>query len=207
MNRLSRRYLLRLASAASLAAPGLLLACSSPTASPSLLDSGAPNPTLRIGYLPITDATPLLLGHARGLFAAEGLDVARPTLFRSWAQLGEAFQARQVDVVHVLMPMAIAMRFGQQIPQRDAQYSPAGTPRIPLLYPSSRRYRSNYPGNQEDRIYLIAFSASFAARNNGSVEMPLPTAPFIQASGVTIPCLHILSIPSAKFAFLKYSSN
>src|SRR5437773_3444878 len=40
--------------------------------------------TLRIGYLPITDATPLLLAHAQGLYAAEGLAPEKPTLFRSW---------------------------------------------------------------------------------------------------------------------------
>jgi NitT/TauT family transport system substrate-binding protein len=71
---------------------------------------------LRIGYLPITDATPLLLAHAQGLYAAEGLDAAKPTLFRGWAQLAEAFQARQVDIVHILMPTAVWMRFGQGFP-------------------------------------------------------------------------------------------
>jgi NitT/TauT family transport system substrate-binding protein len=71
---------------------------------------------LRIGYLPITDATPLLLAHAQGLYAAEGLEAARPTLFRGWAPLAEAFQARQVDIVHILMPTAVWMRFGQGFP-------------------------------------------------------------------------------------------
>src|SRR5262245_33927002 len=71
---------------------------------------------VRIGYLPITDATPLLLAHAQGLYAAEGLDAAKPTLFRGWAQLAEAFQARQVDIVHILMPTAVWMRFGQGFP-------------------------------------------------------------------------------------------
>ncbi len=71
---------------------------------------------LRIGYLPITDATPLLLAHAQGLYAAEGLEASRPTLFRGWSQLAEAFQARQVDVVHILMPTAVWMRFGQNFP-------------------------------------------------------------------------------------------
>ncbi len=71
---------------------------------------------LRIGYLPITDATPLLLAHAQGLYTAEGLEPAKPTLFRGWSQIAEAFQARQVDVAHILMPTAIWMRFGQNFP-------------------------------------------------------------------------------------------
>jgi NitT/TauT family transport system substrate-binding protein len=75
-----------------------------------------PAKTLRVGYLPITDATPLLVAHARGFFAEEGLDVPRPTLLRSWPQVAEAFQARQVDLVHLLMPMTIWLRFGQAFP-------------------------------------------------------------------------------------------
>lgn len=78
--------------------------------------AGAVGMGLRVGYLPITDATPLLLAHARGLYAAEGLQAERPTLFRGWAQVAEAFQARQVDIVHILMPVAVWMRFGQHFP-------------------------------------------------------------------------------------------
>lgn len=91
---------------------------------PGVASAGAPGASggpleataLRIGYLPITDATPLLLAHAQGLYAAEGLEAAKPTLFRGWAQLAEAFQARQVDIVHILMPTAVWMRFGQGFP-------------------------------------------------------------------------------------------
>lgn len=71
---------------------------------------------LRIGYLPITDAAPLLVAHGRGQFEAEGVKPARPILFRSWPQVAEAFQAHQVDVVHLLMPMTIWLRFGQSFP-------------------------------------------------------------------------------------------
>ena len=71
---------------------------------------------VRVGYLPITDASPLLAAHGRGIYADHGLDAPKPTLFRSWSSLAEAFQARQVDVVHILMPMAIWLRFGQDVP-------------------------------------------------------------------------------------------
>lgn len=69
--------------------------------------SGGP---LRIGYLPITDAAPLLVAHGHGYYADQDLAVARPVLFRSWAGLAEAFLTRQVDVVHMLMPMALQLR-------------------------------------------------------------------------------------------------
>ncbi|MFL5304918.1 MAG: ABC transporter substrate-binding protein [Polyangia bacterium] len=71
---------------------------------------------LRVGYLPITDAAPLLVAHGRGLFQAAGLEAERPVLFRSWPQVAEAFQSHQVDVVHLLMPMTIWLRFGQSFP-------------------------------------------------------------------------------------------
>lgn len=73
-----------------------------------------PDAPLRIGYLPITDATPLLVAHHNGLFEQEGLQVEKPRLFRSWAQLVEAFLAGQVNAVHLLSPMTVWARYGSQ---------------------------------------------------------------------------------------------
>ncbi|MET0342687.1 MAG: ABC transporter substrate-binding protein [Polyangiales bacterium] len=77
-----------------------------------------PDAPLRIGYLPITDATPLLVAHDRGLFKAEGLEVEAPRMFRSWAQLVEAFVAGQVNAVHLLSPMTVWARFGSKVPAK-----------------------------------------------------------------------------------------
>ncbi|MBS7325923.1 MAG: ABC transporter substrate-binding protein [Thiopseudomonas sp.] len=71
-----------------------------------------PDAPLRIGYLPITDAAPLLVAHHQGLFADLGLQVEKPRMFRSWAQLVEAFLSGSVNLVHVLAPMAIWSRYG-----------------------------------------------------------------------------------------------
>ncbi len=73
---------------------------------------------LRIGYLPITDASPLLVAEALGFYRDEGLGSAELHLFRSWAQLMEAFQAHQVDVIHLLMPAAIWLRYSRRFPAR-----------------------------------------------------------------------------------------
>lgn len=73
---------------------------------------------LRIGYLPITDTSPLLVAHGNGLFHAAGVDVERPVRFRGWAGLAEAFLTRQVDVVHLLMPFAVQLRFALGAPVR-----------------------------------------------------------------------------------------
>lgn len=73
-----------------------------------------PNAPLRIGYLPITDATPLLVAHHNNIFQDQGLQVEKPRLFRSWAQLVEAFLAGQVNAVHLLSPMTIWARYGSK---------------------------------------------------------------------------------------------
>lgn len=107
----SRRDFLRFAGATGLGALGGPALLASPAAGQSALGG-----RVRVGYLPITDAAPLLLAHALGTYAEAGLEVDRPTLFRGWSQIAEAFQAGQVDVVHLLMPMTIWLRFGQQVP-------------------------------------------------------------------------------------------
>ncbi|MCX8563938.1 ABC transporter substrate-binding protein [Mycolicibacterium mucogenicum] len=99
---ISRRQALIAAAAAAGGAFGLADLAHSATT-----DSAAGGP-LRVGYLPITDAAPLLLAHSAGLYPA---GVGKPVLFRSWAALGEAFLNRQLDVVHLLMPMAVQLRY------------------------------------------------------------------------------------------------
>lgn len=98
------------------------------SATPGGSDAGAEleKTELRVGYLPITDATPLILAHGLGYYEEAGLQPAEPTLFRGWSQIAEAFQARQVDVVHLLMPMAIWLRFGQDFPLRLVAWNHTG---------------------------------------------------------------------------------
>lgn len=72
---------------------------------------GVATEELRIGYLPITDAAPLLVAHGDGYFAQQKLIVGRPVLFRSWSSLMEAFLTRQVDLIHLLMPSAVQLRY------------------------------------------------------------------------------------------------
>jgi ABC-type nitrate/sulfonate/bicarbonate transport system substrate-binding protein len=117
---LSRREFVRLAGLAGLAGTaGLSLACSgkeTPVATTAAKVSRGIEPRLKIGYLPITDATPLLVGHAQNLFAAEGLQVDRPVMMRGWAEIAEGFLAGSFNLVHLLIPVPIFMRFSQQHP-------------------------------------------------------------------------------------------
>ncbi len=85
---------------------------------PQLARAANPNDPVRIGYLPITDASPLLVAHSKKLFEAQGLEVEAPKLFRSWAQIIEAFMAGQVNVVHLLSPMTVWARYGSNFPAK-----------------------------------------------------------------------------------------
>jgi len=78
-------------------------------------DADAP---LRIGYLPITDATPLLVAHGKGFFEEQGIKAEKPVRLRSWAQLLEAFISGQVNAVHILSPMTVWARFGSKVPAK-----------------------------------------------------------------------------------------
>lgn len=77
-----------------------------------------PDQPVRVGYLPITDATPLLVAHGKGFFEAEGLAVEKPVMFRGWSQIVEAFLAGQVNVVHLLSPITVWARYGSRTPAR-----------------------------------------------------------------------------------------
>ena len=109
---MSRREWLKLASMFTVAGAAPLLGALNARAATD------PNAPVRIGYLPITDATPLLVAHNNGYFEATGLAVEPPTLLRSWAQLVEAFLSGQVNVVHLLSPMTIWARYGSQAPAK-----------------------------------------------------------------------------------------
>ncbi len=71
---------------------------------------------VRIGYLPITDATALLVAHAKGFFEKQGLKVAEPTLVRSWSALVEGFAAGKFNLVHLLKPIPVWMRYNNKFP-------------------------------------------------------------------------------------------
>ncbi|PJG84578.1 ABC transporter substrate-binding protein [Conservatibacter flavescens] len=82
-----------------------------------------PNAPLKIGYLPITDATPLLVAHAAGLYEKQGLKVEKPVMFRSWSQLVEAFLSGSVNLVHLLSPMSLWAKYGSNAPVKIVMWN------------------------------------------------------------------------------------
>ncbi|MFW5823664.1 MAG: ABC transporter substrate-binding protein [Marinobacter sp.] len=88
------------------------------TASASAWGSMQPpeDEVVRIGYLPITDATVLLVAHAMGYFEEEGLKTEPPTLIRGWSPLVEGFAAGKFNLVHLLKPIPVWMRYNNGFP-------------------------------------------------------------------------------------------
>ena len=109
---LDRRSLLRAGGAVAVGAGALGGAATlADLVSAATTSRGVATENLRIGYLPITDAAPLLVAHGDGYFEQQKLIVGRPVLFRSWSSLMEAFLTRQVDLIHLLMPSAVQLRY------------------------------------------------------------------------------------------------
>jgi NitT/TauT family transport system substrate-binding protein len=97
-----------------LAAGGLAAMLAAVTPGPALAQ--AQDDVVRIGYVPLTDATALLVAYAKGYFNDEGLQAERPTLIRGWAPLVEAFAAGRFNVVHLLNPVPVWMRYNSRVP-------------------------------------------------------------------------------------------
>lgn len=78
---------------------------------------------LKIGFIALNDAAVLIAAHARGLFAAEGLEVE---LVRevSWATIRDKVNVGALDGAHMLAPLALATSVGA-----------AGAQPMPLVAP------------------------------------------------------------------------
>jgi NitT/TauT family transport system substrate-binding protein len=127
LEHVSRREMLKLASLFTAAGAAPFLSAFNAQAQP------AANGPVRIGYLPITDAAPLLVAHNNGFFKDAGVDVEKPTMLRSWAQLIEAFIAGQVNVVHLLSPMTVWARFGSKVPAKVVAWNHVGGSGLTVL--------------------------------------------------------------------------
>lgn len=70
----------------------------------------APGETTTIGYVPIACSSPLLIADALGLFKQHRVSV-KLRKFAGWADLWSAYLTGELDVVHMLSPMAVTPTF------------------------------------------------------------------------------------------------
>ena len=112
------------------------------------------NTVLRVGYIPLIDASLLVAAHNQGFAAAEGIDLV---LVRdvTWANLRDRLAAERLDAAHMLAPAAIAAALGLgQFPVKMA--APICLNRngnaitvSPILYDQLQRHRT---GDLQDPV-------------------------------------------------------
>ncbi|GAC1534168.1 MAG: CmpA/NrtA family ABC transporter substrate-binding protein [Candidatus Velthaea sp.] len=77
---------------------------------------------LRVGFIPITCATPLIMAKPLGFYAKYGLDVELVKM-PSWAAVRDKALAGELDAFHMLSPMPLAISLGTgsaQVPMKLA---------------------------------------------------------------------------------------
>ncbi len=77
----------------------------------TLAPPGQDTRTLRIGFIPLVDAAPLVVAQEKGFAAAEGLrlDLKRES---SWANIRDRLVLGHFDAAHMLAPMPVAASLG-----------------------------------------------------------------------------------------------
>ncbi len=110
---LDRRQFVSAAAAAALGA----------TSREAFAATGKPEKTkLRVGFIPITCATPLIMAKPLGFYAKYGLDVELVKM-PSWAALRDKAVAGELDAFHMLSPMPLSISLGTgsaQVPMKLA---------------------------------------------------------------------------------------
>jgi len=66
---------------------------------------------LKIGFIPITCATPIIMAGPMGFYAREGLNVSLQKT-AGWAVIRDKVQNKEYDASHMLSPMPLAMSLG-----------------------------------------------------------------------------------------------
>ena len=102
------------------------------TATELFAQSGTPEKKdLRVGFIPITCATPIIMAAPLGFYAKQGLNV-EVVKTAGWAVIRDKTINKEYDAAHMLAPMPIAISLGlgaQAIPfcvPRDREHQRAG---------------------------------------------------------------------------------
>ncbi len=66
---------------------------------------------LKVGFIPITCATPIIMAHPMGFYAKQGLDV-EVVKTAGWALIRDKAMSGEFDAAHMLSPMPLAITLG-----------------------------------------------------------------------------------------------
>lgn len=95
-----------------------------PVSIPAIYASDAPEKTkINFGFIALTDCSPLVIAHEKGLFKKHGLQ-STPVKPANWAAVRDALVKGDVDCTHMLIGMPIASTMGL-----------GGTKPIPMVIP------------------------------------------------------------------------
>lgn len=109
-----RDFLLKIAVAGALIALSSCNGNNKPTQSSTASDSAPANlekQDLRIGFIPITCATPIIMSEPLGFYEKYGLNV-KVIKLPNWAAVRDSAIAGELDAYHMLSPMPIAISLG-----------------------------------------------------------------------------------------------
>jgi NitT/TauT family transport system ATP-binding protein len=114
---------------------------------------------ITIGFIPLTDAAPLIAAHERGFAEAEGLafDLVREV---SWANIRDKLSIGLFDAAHMLTPLALASALG------------IGHVKVPMIAPVTLALNGN----------AITLSSAFVRELGGLPEDPVAALPLIAAA-------------------------
>src|SRR5260221_4790819 len=115
------------------------------------------DPRLRIGFIPLCDATALIVAVDKGFAAAEGLDVELVSEV-SWPNVRDKLNIGLFDAAHLLAPIAIASSLG------------LGHVKVPIVAPFGLGVNGNAI------TVSPALYAAIAAAAEGNIIDPLVSA-------------------------------
>lgn len=114
---------------------------------------------ITIGFIPLTDAAPLIAAHERGFAAEEGLsfDLVREV---SWANIRDKLSIGLFDAAHMLTPLALASALG------------IGHVKVPMIAPITLALNGN----------AITLSAAFVRELGDLPDDPVAALPLFAAA-------------------------
>ena len=110
-DQLRRNFLRAVGSGTAMAAIGSLFPLAA--AKEAFAQSNGPleKQKLKVGFIPITCATPIIMAQPLGFYAKQGLDV-EVVKTAGWAVVRDKSLAKEYDAAHMLSPMPLAISMG-----------------------------------------------------------------------------------------------
>ena len=108
---LRRRFLTAVGSSTALAAISTLFPLGAAKEAFAQGGGKLEKPKLKVGFIPITCATPIIMAHPMGMYAKQGLDV-EVVKTAGWAVIRDKTLNKEYDAAHMLSPMPLAITLG-----------------------------------------------------------------------------------------------